>query len=129
MNEIRELEKDFLKKGIADFKTGDTVRVNVKIKEGDKTRLQAFEGTVIARKGSGTKETFTVRHISYGEGVERVFQLNSPLIDSISVVKKGKVKRARLYYLRKKVGKGTAIEEERAAETAQDALLGEKGVS
>ncbi|MFA4991672.1 MAG: 50S ribosomal protein L19 [Candidatus Omnitrophota bacterium] len=129
MNEIRDLEKDFLKKDTADFKTGDTVRVSVKIKEGDKTRLQAFEGTVISRKGSGIKETFIVRHISYGEGVERVFQLNSPLIDSISVVKKGKVKRARLYYLRKKVGKGTAIEEERAAETGRDALLGEKGVS
>ena len=81
MDIIRELEKDFMKKEITDFKVGDTVRVAVRIEEGDKTRVQAFEGIVIARKGSGIKETFTVRHISFGEGVERVFQLYSPHID------------------------------------------------
>ena len=91
MSKIKELEKEFMKKSVPDFGIGDTVKVFVKIKEGDKTRLQAFEGIVIAKKGSGMRETFTVRRISYGEGVERVFQLHSPLLDSISVVKKGKV--------------------------------------
>jgi large subunit ribosomal protein L19 len=130
MDIIRDLEKDFMKKGITDFKVGDTVSVAVKIKEGDKTRSQAFEGIVIARKGSGIKESFTVRHISFGEGVERVFQVHSPHVDSIKVVKKGKVNRARLYYLRKRIGKHTAVEEEREVANGQrDAGLGEKGVS
>lgn len=130
MDIIRELEKDFMKKETTDFKVGDTVRVAVKIKEGDKTRSQAFEGIVIARKGSGIKETFTVRHISFGEGVERVFQMHSPQIDSIKVVKKGKVNRARLYYLRKRVGKHTTVEEEREVAKGQtDAGLGTKSVS
>jgi len=130
MDIIRELEKSFMKKGITDFKVGDTVRVAVKIKEGDKTRSQAFEGIVIARKGSEIKETFTVRHISFGEGVERVFQMHSPQIDSIKVIKKGKVKRARLYYLRKRIGKHTSVKEEReVAKSEADAGLGEKSVS
>ena len=130
MDIIRELEKDFMKKDITDFKVGDTVRVGVRIKEGDKTRSQAFEGIVIARKGSGIKETFTVRHISFGEGVERVFQTHSPHIDSVKVVKKGKVKRARLYYLRKRIGKHTAVEEEReAAKSEANAGLGTEGIS
>ena len=130
MDIIRELEKDLMKKEITDFKVGDTVRVAVRIKEGDKTRSQAFEGIVIARKGSGIKETFTVRHISFGEGVERVFQLYSPHIDSIKVVKKGKVKRARLYYLRKRIGKHTTVEEEReVAKKPTDVVLGTEGVS
>ncbi|HAZ11049.1 MAG: 50S ribosomal protein L19 [Candidatus Omnitrophota bacterium] len=130
MDIIRELEKDFMKKGITDFKVGDTVKVAVKIKEGDKTRSQAFEGIVIARKGSGIKETFTVRHISFGEGVERVFQMHSPQIDSVKVIKKGKVKRARLYYLRKRIGKHTTVEEEREVVKNQaDVVLGKEGVS
>jgi len=130
MDIIRELEKDFMKKGITDFKVGDSVRVAVKIKEGDKTRSQAFEGIVIARKGSGIKETFAVRHISFGEGVERVFQVHSPQIDSIKVIKKGKVKRARLYYLRKRIGKHTSVKEEReVVKSETDAGLGEKSVS
>ena len=130
MDIIRELEKDFMKKEITDFKVGDTVRVAVMIEEGDKTRVQAFEGIVIARKGSGIKETFTVRHISFGEGVERVFQLYSPHIDSIKVVKKGKVKRARLYYLRKRIGKHTTIKEEReAAKDRANAEVGTESVS
>jgi large subunit ribosomal protein L19 len=130
MDIIRELEKDFMKKEITDFKVGDTVKVAVRIKEGDKTRSQAFEGIVIARKGSGLKETFTVRHISFGEGVERVFQLHSPHIDSIKVVKKGKVKRARLYYLRKRIGKHTTVEEEReVAKDRANVVLGTEGVS
>ncbi len=130
MDIIRELEKDFMKKEITDFKVGDTVKVAVKIKEGDKTRSQAFEGIVIARKGSGIKETFTVRHISFGEGVERVFQVHSPQIDSVKVIKKGKVKRARLYYLRKRIGKHTTVEEEREVVKSQtDVVLGKEGVS
>jgi large subunit ribosomal protein L19 len=130
MDIIRELEKDFMKKDVADFKVGDTVKVAVKIKEGDKTRSQAFEGIVIARKGSGAKETFTVRHISFGEGTERVFFIHSPQIDSIKVAKKGKVNRARLYYLRKRVGKGTSVEEERDIVKPQaNADMGEKGIS
>ncbi len=129
MNKISELEKGFMKKDIVDFNVGDTVKVLVKIKEGDKTRLQAFEGIVIARKGSGIKETFTLRRISYGEGVERLFQLHSPLIDSILIVKKGKVRRAKLYYLRKKIGKASKIEEARTPESKEDASLGKKGVS
>ncbi len=130
MDIIREIEKDFMKKDAIDFKVGDTVKVAVKIKEGDKIRLQAFEGIAIARKGSGLKETFTVRHISFGEGVERVFQVHSPYIDSIKVVKKGKVKRARLYYLRKRIGRHTSVEEEREAAKGQpDAGLGTQGVS
>lgn len=131
MNIIRELEKDLMKKEITDFKVGDTVKVAVRIKEGDKTRSQVFEGIVIARKGSGLKETFTVRHISFGEGVERVFQLYSPFIDSIKVSKKGKVKRARLYYLRKRVGKHTSVQEEREAvkNPADAAVLGTESVS
>ena len=116
MNKIAEVEKDFMKKKIPAFKVGDTVKVLVKIKEGDKMRLQAFEGVVIAKKGSGVRETFTVRRISYGEGVERIFQLHSPLIESISVMKKGKVRRAKLYYLKKKFGKQAKIEEERVGE-------------
>ena len=105
-----------MKKDIPSFNIGDTVKVFVKIKEGDKTRLQAFEGTVISKKGDGMKETFTVRRISYGEGVERVFQLHSPLLDSIKVIKKGKVKRSKLYYLRSKVGKRMKVEEEKKAQ-------------
>ncbi len=130
MDIIRELEKDFMKKETTNFKVGDTVKVAVKIKEGDKTRSQAFEGIVIARKGSGIKETFTVRHISFGEGVERVFQVHSPQIDSVKVIKKGKVKRARLYYLRKRIGKHTTVKEEReAAKNPADVVLGTESVS
>ncbi len=129
MNKISEIEKDFMKKNVPMFNVGDTLKVSIKIKEGDKTRLQAYEGTCIAKKGSGVRKTFTVRRISYGEGVERVFQLHSPIIDSIKVVKKGKVRRAKLYYLRKKIGKRTKIEEEREFEQKSDASLGEKGVS
>ncbi len=118
MNKISEIEKELMKKDIPDFNVGDTVKVFVKIKEGDKIRLQVFEGIVIARKGAGIRESFTVRRISYGEGVERLFQLHSPLIDSIAVVKKGRVKRAKLYYLRKKIGRETRVEEEMDGKTA-----------
>lgn len=106
MNKIALVESEYLKKNIPDFRVGDTVRVYVKIQEEEeKTRLQAFEGIVIARRGSGTKETFTVRRISFGEGVERIFPLHSPAIDRIELVQRGKVRRAKLNYLRQRVGK------------------------
>lgn len=108
---IKLVEAAHLKKGIPQFNVGDTVDVLVKIIEEGKTRAQTFEGVVIAKKGSGLGETFTVRKISYGEGVERVFPLHTPSIERIAVVKKGDVKRAKLYYLKTKVGKDTKVEE------------------
>ncbi|WP_237478885.1 50S ribosomal protein L19 [Lichenibacterium dinghuense] len=98
-------------KTIPDFQPGDTVVVNVKVKEGERTRVQAYEGVVIARTGGGIQESFTVRKISYGEGVERVFPVYSPNIDSIKVVRRGKVRRAKLYYLRDRRGKSARIAE------------------
>ena len=116
MNLIQELEKEQLDKlkesgQVPDFAPGDTVRVNVKISEGTRERVQAYEGVVIGRSGAGINESFTVRKISYGEGVERVFPVYSPTIESISVVKKGKVRRAKLYYLRDRRGKSARIAE------------------
>jgi large subunit ribosomal protein L19 len=105
------VEASQLKKDIPKFDIGDTIDVQVKIVEEGKTRLQSFEGILIGRAGSGLRETFAVRKISYGEGVERVFPLHSPSIERIVVVKKGDVKRAKLYYLKRKVGKATRIEE------------------
>src|SRR5271155_221358 len=96
---------------VPDFRPGDTVVVNVKVKEGERTRVQAYEGVCIARKGGGLQESFTVRKISYGEGVERVFPIYSPTIDSIKVLRRGKVRRAKLYYLRDRRGKSARIAE------------------
>ncbi len=96
---------------VPEFRPGDTIRVHVKIKEGDKERLQAFEGTVIARKNSGLGETVTVRKISFGHGVERIFPLNAPVIDHIDVVRTGRVRRAKLYYLRGLKGKAARLRE------------------
>lgn len=104
MEKIQLVEKGYSKKEIPKFNVGDTVKVYVKIVEEDKTRLQTFEGVVIKKRGRGLSETFTVRRISYGEGVERIFPVNSPSVEKIEVVKSGKVKRAKLYYLRKKTG-------------------------
>ena len=114
MNLIQQLEKEqydklAATKEIPDFAPGDTVIVNVKVVEGDRTRVQAYEGVCIGRAGSGINENFTVRKISYGEGVERVFPLYSPMIDSIEVVRRGKVRRAKLYYLRGRRGKSARI--------------------
>jgi large subunit ribosomal protein L19 len=116
MNLIQELEKEQLDKlaagrTIPDFGPGDTVIVNVKVKEGDRTRVQAYEGVCIGRQGGGINQSFTVRKISYGEGVERVFPLYSPMIDTIKVVRRGKVRRAKLYYLRGLRGKSARIVE------------------
>lgn len=108
---IQSIEQAQMKTDRPPFKVGDTVRVFVRIAEEDKTRIQPFEGVVIARKGGSLRESFTVRRISYGEGVERSFLLHSPFIEKIMVVKHGRVRRAKLYYLRKKIGKGTRIEE------------------
>lgn len=108
---IQEIEKAQLKADRPLFKAGDTVRVFVRIQEDEKTRIQPFEGIATSRKSGSSRETFTVRRVSYGEGVERTFYLHSPLIEKIMVVKKGSVRRAKLYYLRKKVGKAGRIEE------------------
>ena len=112
MNKIKIMEQEYTKKEIPVFGVGDTVKVLVKIPEGtDKVRLHPFEGVVIARRGSGIRMNFTVRKVSYGEGIERVFPLYSPSIERIEVIRLGKVKRAKLYYLRGKVGKrATKIE-------------------
>ena len=113
MEKIKLIESEFTKKEIPPFNVGDTIKVMVKIPEGpDKVRLHPFEGVVIARQGSGIRMSFTVRKVSYGEGIERVFPVYSPSIESIEVIRSGKVKRAKLYYLRAKVGKrATKIEE------------------
>lgn len=112
MNLIDLIEKENLKPEIPDFSVGDTVKVFIKIVEGDKERIQAFEGVVIARKNSSVRETFTVRRVSFGVGVEKTFPLHSPRIDHIDVLKKGKVRRAKLYYLRNLSGKAAKIKED-----------------
>ncbi len=110
---IRSIERQQMRDDIPDFAAGDHVIVNVKVTEGGRQRLQAFEGTVIARQGSGFNEMFTVRKVSYGVGVERSFPVHSPRIDSINVVRRGRVRRAKLYYLRKRKGKKARIRERR----------------
>ncbi len=112
MNLIDTIEREQLKTGIPDFKPGDTVRVHVKVIEGEKERIQVFEGVVLRRSGSANRETFTVRKTSYGVGVERTFPIHSPRIDKIDVTTRGQVRRAKLYYLRKLSGKAARIEEE-----------------
>ncbi len=110
---VREIEKTALKDNIPDFKVGDTVRVEVEIVEGDRTRTQPFEGVVIARKGAGPRETLTLRRIASGVGVERTFLLHSPRVKNVKVVRHGKVRRSKLYYLRRKVGKKARVKEGR----------------
>lgn len=126
MNVIEQLRKEeadrlLAARKIPEFRPGDTVRVNVKIKEGDRERVQAYEGVCIARAGQGVDENFTVRKISFGEGVERVFPLYSPNVDSIEVVRKGVVRRAKLYYLRGRRGKSARIAERRDNKPAAEA--------
>lgn len=113
MNLIDHVEKEYLKENITPFSPGDTVRVHFKVVEGNRERIQIFEGVVIQRKGSGLKENFTVRRISYGVGVERSFPLHSPKIEKVEVVRKGLVRRSKLYYLRKLRGKAARIKEAR----------------
>lgn len=105
MNKCAIVEKDYLKKEIPKFSVGDMVKVWVKIREEDKFRLQAFEGVVIRKRGSGISSSFTVRRVSYGEGIERTFPIHSPSVDKVEVMKSSKPRRAKLYYMRKKVGK------------------------
>ncbi len=110
---IEEITASQIKKDVPDFRPGDSLKVYVRIVEGNRERIQLFEGVVIARKGKGISETFTVRKVSYGVGVERTFPVNSPKIDKIEVVKRGKVRRAKLYYLRGLSGKAARIKERR----------------
>ncbi|HRX36305.1 MAG TPA: 50S ribosomal protein L19 [Aestuariivirga sp.] len=123
MNIIEQLEKEQVavvaaQRAVPDFGPGDTVIVNVKVKEGERSRVQAYEGVCIARSGGGLNESFTVRKMSYGEGVERVFPIYSPMIDSIKVVRHGKVRRAKLYYLRGRTGKSARIAEKQRTVSA-----------
>ena len=111
MDLIKELNKETLQNEVPSVQIGDTVRVHVKVKEGSRERIQVFEGTVIAKKHGGIEETITVRRISYGVGVEKVFPVHSPSIDTIEVVRNGDVRRAKLYYLRGRVGKGAKVKE------------------
>ncbi|HCC33911.1 MAG TPA: 50S ribosomal protein L19 [Clostridiales bacterium] len=113
MNEIRMLEEEYRRKDLPDFHPGDTVRVQVKVVEGGRERIQAYEGVVIARNGGGLGETFTVRRVSYGVGVERVFSLHSPRVERLEVVRRGVVRRAKLHYLRGMRGKRTRIREKK----------------
>src|SRR5688572_363621 len=120
MNLIQQIEQAEMagvaaKREIPEFEAGDTVRVHVRVTEGTRTRLQAYEGVVIARKGGGLQESFTVRKISYGEGVERVFPVFSPMVEKVEVVRRGKVRRAKLYYLRGRTGKSARIVEDTRA--------------
>ena len=113
MHPFIETQREYLRDDVPAFQAGDTVRVNVRVREGNKERIQAFEGVCIARKNGGVSETFTVRKISSGIGVERVFPLHSPMIESIQVVRRGRVRRAKLYYLRERRGKAARIRERR----------------
>ena len=134
MNLIEEIEREQLEalaanKVVPDFQPGDTVKVNVKVIEGTRERVQAFEGVCIARAGGGLNENFTVRKISYGEGVERVFPIYSTLVDSIEVVRHGRVRRAKLYYLRGLTGKAARITERRVKSTKADKATTIKNVA
>jgi large subunit ribosomal protein L19 len=113
VNTLDQIESAQLRDDLPDFSPGDTVRVYVRVIEGGRERTQTFEGVVIARKGGGIRETFTVRKISYGVGVERIFPLHAPIIQSIEIVRKGDVRRAKLYYLRDRLGKASRIKEKR----------------
>src|SRR5467141_615580 len=113
MNRLRAIEREGLKTNIPAFDPGDTVRVMVRVREGDKERLQAFEGVCVGRRGAGKNETFTVRKVSAGVGVERIFPVHSPSIAEVALVRKGRVRRAKLYYLRRLSGKASRIREQR----------------
>lgn len=121
MHPFIETQKEYMRGDIPPFRPGDTVRVNVRVKEGEKERLQAFEGVCIARRGSGVSQTFTVRKISSGIGVERIFPLHSPMIGGITVVRRGRVRRAKLYYLRQVSGKAARIRERKTRSPRQAA--------
>lgn len=112
MNElIRSIEAEQLRSDLPNFRVGDTVKVHVKVKEGNRERIQVFEGTVLKKQNGGLRETFTVRRIAYNVGVERTFPLHAPIIDKIDIVRRGKVRRAKLFYLRSRVGKAAKVKE------------------
>ena len=112
MNALEMISNSSIKSEVPSFEIGDTVKVHVKIKEGDKSRIQVFEGTVIAKKHGGISETFTVRRVAHGCGIERVFPLHSPVVEKVEVIRNGKVRRAKLYYLRDRVGKAAKVKEQ-----------------
>jgi large subunit ribosomal protein L19 len=112
MDIIRALEQEGMKQNLPNLKIGDYVKVNVKVREGNRERIQAFEGTIIAMRGSGIRKTVTVRRLSFGIGVERVFPVHSPNVDSFEIIRRGKIRRAKLYYLRKRVGKAARVRED-----------------
>jgi len=122
MNKLQSVEKEYLRSDMPEFRSGDTLRVHVKVREGDKERIQIFQGVVISRRGSGTNESFTVRKMSGGVGVERVFPLHSPILDRVDVIRRGRVRRAKLYYLRGLRGKAARIEERREDRPQQQAV-------
>ena len=113
MEKLKQLEKEMMRLDLPEFAPGDTVKVHVKIKEGEKERIQVFQGVVISKRKGTTNATFTVRKVSYGVGVERIFPIHSPIIDKIEVVSRGRVRRAKIYYLRKLRGKAARIKERR----------------
>jgi len=113
MDLINNIESEYLKEDLPNFKSGDTVKVNVKVIEGNRERIQTFEGVIIAANGAGVNKTITVRKLSFGVGVERIFPVHAPIVDSIEVVRKGKVRRSKLYYLRDRVGRSAKIKEDR----------------
>lgn len=119
MHAFIETQKEWLRNDIPPFRSGDTVRVNVRVKEGDKERVQAFEGVCIARRGAGVSASFTVRKVSNGVGVERIFPMHSPMIADVSVVRRGRVRRAKLFYLRSLTGKATRIKERKVKAPTQ----------
>jgi large subunit ribosomal protein L19 len=121
MHAFIETQKEWIRGDIPPFRAGDTLRVNVRVREGDKERIQAFEGICISRRGSGVSETFTVRKVSGGVGVERIFPVHSPMIGSLIVVRRGRVRRAKLYYLRHLTGKATRIKEKKTRVTVPGA--------
>tara|TARA_Y100000748_G_scaffold280403_1_gene259322 strand:+ start:2303 stop:2647 length:345 start_codon:yes stop_codon:yes gene_type:complete len=113
MNLIKAIEESHLKTDLPDIKSGDSVKVNVKVSEGNRERLQTFEGVIISINGTGLSKTITVRKLSFGVGVERIFPVNAPIVDSIEIIRKGKVRRSKLYYLRDRIGKSAKIKEDR----------------
>jgi len=119
MRALEQIEKEQMRTDLPDFRPGDTVKVHVKIKEGEKERIQVFEGTVIRKRRGASRSSFTVRKISYGIGVERIFPTHSPAIDRIEIVQRGKVRRAKLYYLRQLKGKAARIRERRVSQAEQ----------
>ena len=113
MGKLKQLEREMMRLDLPDFTAGDTVKVHVKIKEGEKERIQVFQGVVISKRKGTTNATFTVRKVSYGVGVERIFPMHSPIIDQVEVISRGRVRRAKIYYLRKLRGKAARIKERR----------------